>query len=195
VKSAHYVWFPTSRDLIDSKERPINSISWFPILPPGVKIENKELPTGDSMRGNQRAYELTVHDVPPTLKEEYMPPLSSYSYRVYFNSLRFRTGEEFWKSEGKDWSKRRDSFMKENSDVKAATVAAVAGETTSDGKLRKLYAKVEAMENTEFTRERDKKEDGQVNNVGDVLKRLRGNSTQLTECLLPWRVQRVLAAM
>jgi hypothetical protein len=181
VKSAHYVWFPTVKDLVDSKERPINAISWFPILPAGVSVVRTELPTGDSFHAKQTAYELTIHDVPPTLKEEYMPPLSSYSYRVYFNFTSFRTSAEFWKSEGKDWAKRSDSFMKESSDVKAAAAAAIGGETTSEGKLRKLYAKVESMENTEYTRERQKKEEGEVNNVSDVLKRSRGTSTQLTE--------------
>jgi hypothetical protein len=181
VKSAHYVWFPTTKDLVDSQQRAINAISWFPILPPEAKIVRTELPTGDAFHAKQTAYELTVHDVPPTVKEEYMPPLSSYSYRVYFNFTSYRSGADYWKSEGKDWSKRRDAFMKESGDIKAATAAAIGGETTPEGKLRKLYAKVESMENTEFTRARDSQEDGQVNNVSDVLKRERGTPTQLTE--------------
>jgi hypothetical protein len=181
VKSAHYVWFPTVKNLVDFKERPINAISWFPILPAGAKIERREMPSGNAFTGNQQAYELTVHDVPPTVKEEYMPPLSSYSYRVYFNFTAFRSGDDYWKSEGKEWSNRSNSFMKESSDVKAAADAAVAGETTTEGKLRKLYAKIESMENTQYTRAREKSEGGQIKDVGDVLKQGRGNSRQLTQ--------------
>jgi hypothetical protein len=181
VKSAHYKWLPTTRDLVDYKERPINSISWFPILPAGAKIVRTELPTGGS-RGPQQSYELNVADIPPTVQEEYMPPIKSYSYRVLFSFTAYRSGDEFWKSEGKEWSKRRDSFMKNSKEISEATQTAIAGATTSEEKLRKIYAKVMTMENTNFTRERVKSEDGKViSNVTDVLTRGRGSATQLTE--------------
>jgi hypothetical protein len=181
VKSAHYKWFPTTRDLVDSKERPINSISWFPILPAGAKIVTTQLPATGTRNAGQ-TYELNVSDIPPAVREDYMPPLRSYTYRVLFSFTAYRSSDEFWKSEGKEWSKRSDSFMKGSKEISDATQAAIAGATTSDEKLRKIYAKVMTLENTNYTRQREKVEDGKViSNVTDVLNRGRGSSTQLTE--------------
>jgi hypothetical protein len=181
VKSAHYKWLPTSRELADYKGRPINSISWFPILPAGAKIVRLEVPAG-GMRLPQQTYELNVNDIPPILQEEYMPPVKSYSYRVLFSFTAYRSGEEYWKSEGKEWSKRKDSFMKESKEVSEATRAATEGTTTPDEKLKKIYAKVMTLENTSYTRTRVRSEDGKViSNVTDVLSRGRGSASQLTE--------------
>jgi hypothetical protein len=184
VKQAHYVWWPTVKQLIDYKSRPINSISWFPILPAGAKIDSKRIPSGNGFSGDQLTYELNVKDVPPIVKEEYMPPLATYSYRVLFNFTVYRSSDDYWQSEGKEWSKRSDSFMKESGAVSAATQAAIAGTASSEEKLRKIYAKVMTLENTQFTRERSRAEGGLVSNVSDVLQQGRGSSTQLTELFI-----------
>ncbi|HVG27514.1 MAG TPA: DUF3857 domain-containing protein, partial [Acidobacteriaceae bacterium] len=185
LKSAHYAWYPTSHDLIDQKQRPINSISWFPILPAGAKIEHHELPASSSGNLPQQTYELVVKDVPPTTKEQYMPPIASYSYRVLFNFTPFRSAADYWKSEGKEWSKRANSFANPHS-LDEATRAVTAGATTQDEKLRKIYVAVMALENTDFTREHDKREDkanglGKLSNAADVLEHKRGSATQITE--------------
>jgi Domain of Unknown Function with PDB structure (DUF3857)/Transglutaminase-like superfamily len=175
VRQAHYVWHPTMHDLIDNNQRPINSIAWFPILPAGTDIKHTTLPAGG------QTYELSVKDIPPTVEEDYMPPLKSYSYRVLFSFTAFRTRDEFWKEQGKDWSKHRNSFMKSNSNMDAAVQKAIAGATTTDAKVRKLYALVMSLENTDYTRERQKTEDGKISTVADVLGRERGSSSELTE--------------
>ena len=55
------------------------------------------------------------------------------------------------------------------------TALPTAGATTQDQKLRAIYAAVMKLENTDFTREHEAREDkaaglGKVNNVGDVLR-------------------------
>jgi hypothetical protein len=186
LKSAHYMWLPTTRQLVDQKERSINTITWFPILPDGAKIERKETPSGGPNGSTQHSYELNVKDVPPQPREEFMPPIASYSYRVYFNFSASRTYAEYWKEEGKDWSKRRDSFTNPNGDLSKATAVLLAGAATPDEKLRRIYAAVMKLENTNFTRAREQREDkaagaGKTNNASDVLKHERGSATQLTE--------------
>lgn len=180
VKEAHYVWYPTSRDLVDEEQRPINAIAWLPILPPGVAVKNSLTP-GGGLNASRRTYELTVKDIPPTVEEDYMPPLKSYSYRVLFSFTPFNDMDEYWKAEGKDWSKKQNNFMKSSGDLEAATQAATAGATTDDQKLRKIYAKVMTLENTDYTRERGKREEGKTSTVSDVLSHQRGSSTELTE--------------
>ena len=184
VKSAHYTWSPTTRELADSRGM-INTISWFPLLPPGAKIERRELP-GSMGRNPQQTYELAVSDIPPVTKEEYMPPIANYSYRVYFNFSSYRTADEFWKGEGKEWSKKVDAFSNPNGELTAATQTVIAGAATAEEKLHKIYAAVMTLENTDFTRSHEQREDkanglGKLNNAAEVLAHKRGDSTQLTE--------------
>ena len=116
TRKAHYLWKPTSETLISSDERGqmTTSISWTPILPADAKVKESEI------GGTQTLLELSVHDIPPAPDEEYMPPISSFSYRVLFYYSAYRTMDEYWKSEGKFWAKKRDRFIGPNSSVKVA---------------------------------------------------------------------------
>ncbi|HEX3680544.1 MAG TPA: transglutaminase-like domain-containing protein, partial [Galbitalea sp.] len=125
----------------------------------------------------------------PVVEEEFMPPLANYSFRVYFSYIAAHTGGEFWKDEGKFWSKKVNSFANPNSELRDATQKIIAGATTQDQKLRAVYAAVQTFENTDYTREHEAREDkanglGKVSNADDVFKRQRGNSTQLTELFI-----------
>jgi len=188
VKTAHYAWFPTSQDL-ENKHGEIHTISWFPILPAGAQIVHHEIPGMGYGGLPQYTYELTINNVPPVVEEEFMPPIANYSFRVYWNFISEHDANDFWKSEGKDWSKDVNSFVNPNSDLRNATQKIVAGATTQDQKLRAIYAAVMTFENTDYTREHDAREDkaaglGKLNNAADVFKRERGSSTQLTELFI-----------
>ena len=184
VRQAHYVWYPTSRDLQDSHGL-ITTITWFPILPEGVKIERRDIPHSSFSQQPIQVFELTIKDVPPEVKEAYMPPISSFSYRVLFNFTAEHTAADWWKDEGKDWSKRMDSFADANSELKKETAEITSGATNDDQKLQKIYAAVMKLENTRYTRahsqQEEKAEGGhQVKNIADVLSQKRGTETQLT---------------
>jgi len=187
LKAAHYVWYPTSKDLVDSRQHSIHSISWFPILPEGAKVQRTDLPRASAFStGPVQYFELAVKDVPPQVKEAYMPPIASYSYRVLFNFTAEQTAAEWWKDEGKDWSKRLNSFANPNSELKEATQKLIAGATTQDEKLQKIYAAVMALDNTHYTRAHEKREDkaegeGKVKTAADVLSRERGSASQITQ--------------
>jgi hypothetical protein len=185
VKQAHYMWYPTSREL--SNERgTISAITWFPILPPDVTIEHKEIPHSALSSGPLQYFELTIKNVPPEVKEVYMPPIASFSYRVLFNFTAEHSVADWWKDEGKDWSKGVDSFADPNSDLKKKTAEITAGATNDDQKLQKIYVAVMGLENTRYTRAHEQRENkaeggGQVKNAADVLNHKRGNETQLTQ--------------
>ncbi|MGA8939089.1 MAG: DUF3857 domain-containing protein [Acidobacteriaceae bacterium] len=184
VKSAHYKWYPTEKDLSNSRGT-INTITWFPILPQGATIVRHEIAHTAFSLGPTQYFDLVVKDVPPEIKEPYMPPIASFSYRVHFNFTAERTSAEWWKDEGKDWAKELDSFADPNSELKKETAAITAGATTDDQKLQKIYAAVMALENTRYTREREQREDkasgeGKVKNAADVLSHKRGSQSQLT---------------
>jgi len=186
VKSAHYQWYPTLQQLVDPEDggKWISKISWFPILPPGAKIVRTEMPAQGPMSSTQQIFDLVVHDVPPEPKEDHMPPISAFSYRVLFNFTPYDNAVEFWKVKGNQWSKRMDAFAGPNGDLKAATQTVIAGAATPEEKLHKIYAAVMGLENTRYTREREarenKAEGGKVNNAADVLTHKRGSATELT---------------
>jgi hypothetical protein len=186
LKQAHYAWYPTSRVMVNSKEQPISTITWFPILPEGVTLERHDIPHSSFGSEPIQYFDLTIKDVPPEVKEAYMPPIASFSYRVLFNYTGERTGAEWWKNQGKDWAKGMDSFADPNSELKKNTAEITAGATSDDQKLQKIYVAVMGLENTHYTRAHEQREDkaeggGQVKNAADVLSHKRGNETQLTQ--------------
>ena len=134
-------------------------------------------------------YELRVQDVPPKVEEEYMPPIGSYSYRVLFSLTPYNSVQEYWKNTGKTWSKNLNKFCDPDRALKEATAKITEGAMTPEEKLKKIYASVMKLENTDFTRARDQREDkavgmGEVHNAGDVLLHERGTPRQLSQLFL-----------
>ena len=187
TRKAHYMWKPTSRQLVSNDDRGqlTSSVAWFPVLPAGAEFKNVRMPP-IGFKDGQLIFELNIHDVPPAPEEEYMPPTSSLTYRVLFYYSPYRSGEEYWKSEGKHWAKLADKFISPGPAVRAAVQEFTTPADTQDQKLRKLYAAVMKLENTDFTREHtgsEEKSEGlkEVHNADDILTRKRGSSDQLTE--------------
>ncbi len=181
TRKAHYVWRPTSEQLVSSDDRGqlTNSIAWTPILPKGTEVKQTRLPGGD-----QLVFEVNIQDVPPVPDEELMPPISSLSYRVLFYYSPYRSNAEFWKDEGKHWSKLQDKFIGPGKGVDDAVRQLVVASDTPEQKLRKIYAAVMGMENTDFTHEHSAAEERSqglkdIHTTDDILARKRGESDQL----------------
>ncbi|HEU4634951.1 MAG TPA: DUF3857 domain-containing protein, partial [Edaphobacter sp.] len=189
LRKGHFVWKPTSQQLVSRRaghEQLTNSLGWFPVLPAGVSVHQTQMPPTLLDSNGQLILDLDVHDIPPAPHDEYMPPISSFSYRVLFYYSPYRSTEEFWKKEGKFWSESQDKFMKPGSKVSSAVSQLTAGAQTQDQKLRKIYAAVMQMENTDYTRTRERSEDkaeglGEIHNADDILERKRGTGDQLAE--------------
>jgi hypothetical protein len=174
VKQADYAWFRTGGLVVDEHHKALTTVSYYPLLPAGAKVEQ-----------DRRDYSLTVKDVPPVPEEDFMPPEESFRYRVVFNFTRFKTNDDFWKEEGKDWSKEENKFIGSADSLSAATQSMIAGATTQEEKLRKIYAEVMKLENTDYTREREAREDKaegveKIKTVADVFSVKRGSATDLT---------------
>ena len=139
LRKAHFYWRPTDRVLTTEDGRNVStSVAWTPILPVGTQVKNISVP-GASIGTNGEGstiIELDVHDIPPSPVEEYMPPVSSLSYRVMFYYSPYRTTEEYWKNEGKHWSKVNDHFIGPGSAVRGATQQVVAGSQHAGGEAK-----------------------------------------------------------
>lgn len=180
IRQAHYMWRPTTHELVDAKGDSIsNNVAWTPLLPPGAEVKVTQ-------PGGQRQLDLTIKDVPPLPHAEMMPPTDSLGYRVLFYYTGYNTEQEFWLKEGKHWSDARNKFIGPGNEVRKQVAALVSPSDTPDVKLHKIYAQVMKYENTDFTRERTQSENQaegskQVLNTDDVLRHERASGDQLAE--------------
>lgn len=176
LRRGHYHFVPTTHDLMLAHGNISNggALSYYRNLPNNVEIT----------RGNSVGYfDMVVHDIPPLPDEDYLPPTRSLSYRVLFFYTSYHDQTEFWRSEGKYWSKAGDEFAnaKNLRDIAAQLVAPA---DTQEQKLHKLYAAAQSVENTDFTHTRDaveEKSEGfkNVKTSVDIWKRKRGTSDQI----------------
>jgi hypothetical protein len=185
VHSAHYQFTPfksfmpgshetTSMYLVDGKGRMINNLIWWAKLPDGVKVE----PNAGGY------YAADVTDVPPTPDEEYMPPIDSLLYKVFFYYKYAGNAADFWTSEAKDWSKDVDKFAEQSKTIKEAVVGLVAPTDKEEDKARKLYAAVQALDNTDYSRKKSESELKQLKlkeakHVEDTWKQKSGDSEDI----------------
>ena len=187
TRKAHYMWRPTARLLLSDEGKTISSaVAWTPILPVGAVIKQTPLHIAAIGPANQSyvQLDLEVHDIPPVPHEEYMPATDSLSYRVLFYYTDVASPLEFWKNTGKRWSKAEDKFIGNSPVIQKAVQDSTAAGDTQEQKLRKLYALVMTLENTDYTRERTTSEEKAAGlkeavSAADVLNRKRGTGDQM----------------
>jgi hypothetical protein len=186
TRKAHYSWKPTDKQLLSSEDggQLTNNISWTKILPAGAQLKQTQMPSSGFSNG-QYIFDLEVHDIPPAPQEDYMPPISSFTYRVLFYYSPYRTGDDFWKNKGKFWAKTSDKFIGPGPAVIEAVNSLVLPGDTQDQKLRKIYAAVMKLENTNYTRQHSSAEEKsqglkEIRTTDDIWTRKRGNNDQIT---------------
>jgi len=174
TRSIHFFW-----NSIQTSEK----ILWNSILPDGVELRKS---SQNSPTGERTIFELTAHDISPLPKENYLPPVYSFSPQVLFFYSHYTSEDEFWKGEGAIWAKSHDKFIGPGSNVIAAAKGLISASDTEEQKLRKIYAAVMQLENVSFTRvtptaEEKAQEARDVHTTDDVWTRKRGSNVQLTE--------------
>ncbi|SEG47634.1 protein of unknown function [Bryocella elongata] len=116
------------------------------------------LPPGADLVRDKQTVRLDLADVPAYQTEPFMPPADAVVYRVRFF---YFAGDpaSFWALTG---TSTRDDWNHEliaGKDLQAAVHGLLHEGDTEDQKLRRLYAAVMTLENTDFTRERSARED------------------------------------
>lgn len=91
-----------------------------------------------------------------------MPPIQSVLYRVNFYYVGSETTPQYWQAEGKFWSKNIDHFAQPSSELRAAVARIVAPSDTDLAKAEKIYAAVQALDNTDFS---DAKSQSEMNQL------------------------------
>ncbi len=185
VHKAHYQFTPfkafmpgnqqaTSMFLIDERGRTVNSLIWWQKLPDGVTIKT-------DVGGH---YTVDVEDIPPTPEEEWMPPIESFLYKVFFYYKYASSASDFWVTEAKNWSKDVDHFAEVSGTIREAVAGLIAPTDGEQDKAKKLYAAVEALDNTDYSRKKGETELKQLKlkearHADDTWKQKSGNSEDI----------------
>jgi len=190
LRKGYFFWRPLEHTHYSLTEHGLQTdfIAWTPILPVGsdLVLPNQAKGMKSFFSGAGTTIELNVHDITPSPSEEYMPPVRDLSYRVMFYYTSYKNADEFWKGQGLQWSTEQDKFIGPGPVVKAAVQQLVAASDIPDQKLRKIYAAVQQIENTYYTRERSEKEDKaqgikEPQTTDDVWSYKRGSSYQVAQ--------------
>jgi Domain of Unknown Function with PDB structure (DUF3857) len=97
-------------------------------------------------------YELELHDIPAYEEEDFAPPADMMKMRVnfYYGTDKMAKPVEFWKNEGKYWTKELDTFAGHSAAVSNAVGQVVASTDTPEQKARKIYAYVQKIKNLDY---------------------------------------------
>ena len=173
----HFVFKPSDRDVMLPHGRIGKGLAWTWMTP------NKEQPVKSHDK-----IEITLDNVPAFVEDSYLPPDNVLKYYVFFYYQTVRNSDEFWKDEGKYWSKDVDHFAKADA-VSSALGSITAPSDTPEQKVRKIYAFVQTMENTTYLPERSAEEQKTLGlkeskNAGDVLRQKSGDRDEITRLFI-----------
>ena len=182
VHKAHYHFNPTktSNTIVTTEhghENVVNQLSYSYSLPAGVKV-----------RAGVDGYDLTVENIVALPDEDYMPPMQSFAYRVTFYYSPWLSAEDYWKNQGKYWTKEVERFADVSTRIKADEQTIVAPGNSDQQKAQKIYEAVMKLENTSFTRihseEENKAEGLKVKTAADIWDQKRGSDDEIARLYL-----------
>ena len=130
--------------------------------------------------------ELELNDIPAFQPEPFSPPEDVLKWRVnfYYGTDKMRKPQEFWKEEGKYWSKDVDKFIGHPDSGVLREI--ISPSDSPEQKLRKIYAYVQKIKNLNYLHEqggleeilqRDSKE---KRSVETVLRKQEGYRDEIT---------------
>ena len=134
--------------LVNRRGESLSDLMWYVNLPKGAALTGLD-------NGH---FNLDVADIPPLPTEQWMPPIETQRYQVFFYYTAVKSSTEFWNSESNYWLKDVNHFAEPNSAIKQAAAGLVAPGDSDIDKAKKLYAAVQALDNTNFSRVKSKDE-------------------------------------
>jgi hypothetical protein len=131
---------------------------------------------------------LEAHGIPPFVEEAYMPPADEMRTRVDFiydsNQVNQANPDVYWKDHGGSLYRDVQKFSAANRAMSQAVAQTVAPTDSPEQKLRKIYARVEQIDNLSFESQSQQEAKHQkpdsIDDVGDVWQKGYGNGLQIT---------------
>ncbi|WP_348261205.1 DUF3857 domain-containing protein [Telmatobacter sp. DSM 110680] len=151
-----------------------NALLWYTNLPGGQKLQ-------PDAAGR---FELNLADVPPLSDEKWAPPLDSRKYKVEFYFSSAVSSQQFWQVESKNWLKEMNRFAEPTAALKEAAAGLITPGDSDLDRARKIYAAVQALDNTDFSRkktEAERKREGlkPTKHAEDVWNQKSGNGEEI----------------
>lgn len=135
VRKEHFIFHPERNELG-------NSLMWYTNLPGGQKLQ-------PNAAGQ---FDLALNDVPPFSTERWAPPLDSQKYKVIFYFTGAVSGQQYWQTASREWLKEVDRFADPSATLKQAVASIVASTDSDLDRAKKIYAAVQGLDNTDFSR-------------------------------------------
>jgi Domain of Unknown Function with PDB structure (DUF3857)/Transglutaminase-like superfamily len=178
VRQAHYSFHPhvePGHFISDGNGNSLNRLLYAMRIGSDAKLNYEE---------HKDTYSIDLADIPAIPKEDWMPPLNTFKWRIEFYYTNATSGPNFWEDAGKQWFKRTQAFANPNNGIKSIVAGIVAPADTDEQKARKIYAAVQKLDNTAFSREKSsaelKKEKLKpVRNAEDVWKQQSGTDDDI----------------
>ncbi|MGD0729813.1 MAG: DUF3857 domain-containing protein [Terracidiphilus sp.] len=178
VRNAHYSFHPyiaMDRYPVDWQGDLLDRLAYSYRLRPGDKLDHDK---------KKNVYSADLADIAAEPDEDWMPPLNTLKWRVEFYCTKAKTTDAFWKEAGKYWANWILDFTKPTRDLRNAASGLVAPADTDEQKARKIYAAVQKLDNTDFSRkksqvERKKEKLKDVHRAEDVWKQQSGSSNDI----------------
>lgn len=185
LRKGYFFWKATD---IFMEEDATQTLAWSSVLPDGAKVTSTAVPAVGTAHPYHR-FELAVHDVAPVPDEGFMPPVRSFTYRVNFYYAAERSAAEYWKAAGKAWAKDQEKFIGSTGSMTQQVQTLIAPGDSDPVKLQKIYAAVQAMDNTSYSRRRDAAENKaaglkEIKTAQDVWDRKSGYDDQMANLFI-----------
>ena len=183
-KKASFNFIPYEKEW-EHNGRVGQGVAWTHFLPKGIEPQiHTSVRNGLGEATNPDHVDLQLDDVPAFVNEPYMPPASQLKWRVEFYYRSSGKAEDYWKEEGKDWNKDVNGFLGRKKGVEDAVSQVVAGATTPDDKVFKIYYFVSRLQNLSYQPARPVQETQAlglkpIKGAEDVLEQKGGDHDQL----------------
>jgi hypothetical protein len=197
---ANYVRLYFQRDV------PVQLVKYYikPLSLPGfeygMRAQTFNSPAQPFTKEKEGFYSVTMTNVPAFHEEPRMPPENAVRpwMLIFYSKATDLKGEKFWQQYGRQTYDDYKSLMKVNDDVKTASAAAIAGASTPEEKLEKIF---------EFCRSKIKNTNDDASGLtaddraklkenkspADTLKRAEWARARISTCSLqPWQSPPVL---
>ena len=159
VRKAHYVFAPCAgvldntpglggAGIIDEHGQMLYNLSWYTHLPAGRTLQPSIA----------KRFDLDLSDIPPLPNEAWMPPIESHRFEVRFYYTAGGTADAYWAQQAKYFLGDVNRFADPSNTIKSAAAGIVSPADSDLDKAKKLYAAVQALDNTDFSRAKGKAE-------------------------------------
>ena len=153
VRKAHYTFTPcpgyldaapgvSNVFLIDHHGNSLSSLLWYANLPGGKQLQPNAA----------HRFDLTLDNIPPIPREAWMPPTDINRYQVHFYFAYSSTSDDYWAKEGRFWLADVNHAIEPSGVIKSAATEIASPADNDLDKAKKLYAAVQALDNTAYSR-------------------------------------------